>query len=114
MMHISESPRLQHTFRALADPTRRSILKFLSERDMTISEVCEHFEMTRAAVKKHLNILEESELISVRASGRKRINHLESQGLKPVSEWIHYFNRFWDERLSTLQEVVEDNRIFEK
>ena len=107
MIDLTETSNIQNAFRALADPTRRSILMLLSKQDMTIGEVSEHFDMTRAAVKKHLNILEEGELISVHANGRERINHLEPQGLKSASEWINYFNRFWNERLSKLQEVVE-------
>ena len=78
----------QNSFKALADPTRRMILTHLSKGDMTIGEVTGHFDMTRAAVKKHLSILEEGRLISVHTRGRERINRLEPQGLKTVSEWL--------------------------
>ncbi|NNE85288.1 MAG: winged helix-turn-helix transcriptional regulator [Alphaproteobacteria bacterium] len=107
MINATESPRVHGAFRALADPTRRNILMFLSERDMTIGEVSDRFEITRAAVKKHLAILEEGELISVHARGRERINHLEPNALKTVSDWLGYFSRFWDERLAKLDEAVE-------
>ena len=107
MIDLIEAPDVQNAFRALADPTRRGILLFLSEQDMTIGEVCEHFDMTRAAVKKHLNILEEGALISVHTNGRERINHLEPHSLKSVAQWLNYFNGFWNERLGKLQEAVE-------
>lgn len=107
MIGGTEPAVVQSAFRALADPTRRGILMFLSEQDMTIAEVSERFSMTRAAVKKHLTILEEGELISVRTSGRERINHLEPHALKSVSDWLGYFNRFWDERLARLHDAVE-------
>lgn len=97
----------QSAFRALADPTRRDILMFLSEQDMTIGEVCEHFDITRAAVKKHLIILEEGKMISVHPKGRERINRLEPSGLESVAEWLNYFNHFWDQRLSKLKGIVE-------
>lgn len=97
----------QETFRALADPSRRAILMHLSNGDMTIGEVSEHFAMTRAAVKKHLTILEEGHLVSVKARGRERINHLEPLAFKSVSDWIGYFDQFWDERLAALQTAVE-------
>ena len=100
---------LQGAFRALSDPTRRDILIHLSGRDMTIAEVADHFSITRAAVKKHLTILEEGRLISVRPKGRERINHLEPVGLKPVADWVNYFNRFWDDRLLELQRAVKDH-----
>ena len=73
---------------------------------MTIGEVCTHFDMTRAAVKKHLTILEEGALISVHPRGRERINRLEPIALKNVADWLNHFNRFWDERLAQLQHAV--------
>ncbi|MBE7638301.1 metalloregulator ArsR/SmtB family transcription factor [Sneathiella sp. P13V-1] len=97
----------QGVFRALSDPTRREILMHLSRRDMTIGEVSEKFDMTRAAVKKHLTILEEGKLISVNPHGRERINHLEPQGLQSVSDWVSYFSRFWDDRLADLGKAIE-------
>tara|TARA_R110000868_G_scaffold304934_2_gene566070 strand:- start:506 stop:895 length:390 start_codon:yes stop_codon:yes gene_type:complete len=98
---------VQGAFRALADPTRREILLLLSEDDMTIGDVAKRFEITRAAVKKHLIILQEGRLISVQPRGRQRINRLEPLALKRVSDWLNYFNRFWDERLSALQQAIE-------
>ncbi len=97
----------QGAFRALADPTRRQILMHLSDADMTIGEVSNHFEMTRAAVKKHLIILEEGNLISVHTKGRERINRLEPLAMKSVSEWLNYFSRFWDEKLGKLGSAIE-------
>jgi len=100
----------QAAFRALADPTRRQILMDLSTREMTIGEVVDQFDITRGAVKKHLTILEEGKLISVRSHGRSRINRLEPMGLKSVSEWINYFSDFWDGRLSALKNAIENEK----
>ncbi len=100
---------VQGAFRALADPTRRAILMHLSGGDMTIAEVADNFSMTRAAVKKHLSILEDGQLISVHPRGRERVNRLEPLGLKQVSDWLGYFNRFWDDKLLELQRAVEDH-----
>lgn len=101
---------VQDSFKALADPTRRMILMHLSIKDMTIGEVTDHFDMTRAAVKKHLNILEHGRLISVHAKGRERINRLEPAGLKTVSDWMNYFDRFWNEHLTNLKNVIENEK----
>lgn len=98
---------VQDSFKALADPTRRKILMHLSTQEMTIGEVTDHFDMTRAAVKKHLNILENGKLISVHRQGRERINRLEPMGLKSVTEWLRYFDRFWDDRLDALRDAIE-------
>lgn len=97
----------QGAFRALADPTRRQILMHLSTADMTIGEVSDRFEMTRGAIKKHLTILQEGNLISVQTSGRERINHLEPMGMKSAANWLNHFNQFWDEKLGALQSAIE-------
>lgn len=102
-----EIEAVQGAFRALADPTRRSILQLLAKDEMTIAEVSSHFDMTRAAVKKHLNILQEGELISVVPAGRERINRLEPMALKKAADWLNYFSHFWDEKLSALQKAVD-------
>lgn len=104
----------QGAFRALADPTRRKILMHLSDADMTIGEVSNHFEMTRAAVKKHLIILEKGNLISVHTKGRERINRLEPLAMKSVSEWLNYFSRFWDEKLGNLSSAIEKHEKTKK
>lgn len=97
----------QMGFRALADPTRRSILQLLAKGDMTIAEVADNFDMTRAAVKKHLIILSEGDLISVQTEGRSRRNTLNADGLKSLFDWFGYFDAFWDSKLNTLKSEIE-------
>jgi len=99
---------IQNTFRALADSTRRDILMHLSAKEMTIAEVSAHFDMTRAAVKKHLVILEEGQLISARRIGRETLNKLEPEGLKTAFSWISYFSEFWNVKLQNLQSAIEE------
>lgn len=99
---LSEQP----TFRALADPTRRTILRLLNSRDMTIGEIAENFEMTRAAVKKHLRILEEGGLVSVEVKGRQRINRLERDAFAVVTEWLEGFDEPVEDRLAALRRSV--------
>ena len=97
----------QMGFRALADPTRRDILQLLAKNDLTIAEVADNFQITRAAVKKHLIILNEGDLITVRTSGRSRLNSLNAEGIKRVFDLFSYFDAFWDERLNTLKTQIE-------
>ncbi|MFQ6546457.1 ArsR/SmtB family transcription factor [Aestuariibius sp. 2305UL40-4] len=94
-------------FRALADPTRRSILRLLAKDEMTIAEVAENFQMTRAAVKKHLAVLSEGDLIRVETVGRTRRNSFNPDGLRRVFDWFGYFDVFWDDRLSALKSEIE-------
>ncbi len=112
MISISNSP--QGAFRALADPTRRQILSYLADGDMTIAQVSDRFDVTRAAIKKHLIILAEGNLIEVEARGRERLNRLNPGGLKPVSEWLGFFDQFWDTRLGSLKSVIEKDLKKEK
>lgn len=100
----------QPTFRALADPTRRDILLMLRDRDLTIAEVSENFDMTRAAVKKHLTVLSDGGLITVQTRGRERINSLSPEGIKPVLDWLGYFDGFWNDRLSALKTEIEKDK----
>jgi DNA-binding transcriptional ArsR family regulator len=100
----------QPCFRALADPTRREILKLLRHDDMTIAEVAGHFDMTRAAVKKHLTVLSEGGLISVSARGREKVNRINPQGFAPVLSWIEYFDSFWDARLDALKTAIKKHK----
>jgi len=99
---------LQPAFRALADPTRRAILNMLGHQDMTIAQVSDHFDMTRAAVKKHLTVLKQGDLIAVRAKGRERINMLHPEGMKPINDWLKFFDQFWDEKLADLKSAIEN------
>lgn len=99
----------QLAFRALADPTRRDIVRILADEDMTIGQLTERFDMTRAAVKKHLIVLSDGGFISVEARGRERINRLEPSGMAPVLDWLRYFDRFWDNRLANLKDAIERN-----
>ena len=94
-------------FRALADPTRRNILKMLAAGDLTIAEVAENFQMTRAAVNKHLTILAEGDLITVQTRGRARVNAINAAGLRRVFDWFDYFDAFWDQKLATLKSEIE-------
>ena len=99
----------QSAFRALADPTRRDILALLRRQDMTIAQVSDCFDMTRAAVKKHLTVLSDGGLITVEARGRERINRLNPAGLAPVLSWFEIYDRFWDDRLADLKTAIESD-----
>ena len=97
----------QMIFRAIADPTRRSIMSMLATGEHSLGEIASHYEMTRPAVTKHLKILEQGGLIRVRAEGRQRLHALQPEALQPVSDWLSFFSQFWDEKLETLKQAVE-------
>ena len=99
--------QIQPAFRALADPTRREILRQLTKEELTISEVVEKFELTRTAVRKHLTILEEGQLITVTPRGKERITRLNAKGIKKTADWFNYFDNYWDTALGSLKNAVE-------
>jgi DNA-binding transcriptional ArsR family regulator len=90
------SDRLSSTLFALADPTRRGILARLATGDATVTELAEPFEMSLAAVSKHLKVLETAGLISRGRKSQWRPCHLEAAPLRDLSEWLEGYRRFWD------------------
>ena len=101
----------QPTFRPLADPPRRDILLMLRGSDMAIAQVAGNFDMTRAAVKKHLTVLSDGGLITVRAQGRERYNTLNPNAFAPIRDWLSFFDAFWDARLTDLKSAIEKDTI---
>ena len=99
----------QNGFRALADPTRRDILQRLACGEHTIAQLTEHFDMTRAAVKKHLTVLSNCGLITTRVSGRERFNALNPNDFAPMRDWIKFFDQFWGNQLTNLKYIIENN-----
>ena len=97
----------QLVFRAIADPTRRSIMAMLADGEQSLGQIASNYDMSRPAVTKHLKILEEGGLIRVRAVGRERLHTLQPETLRTVSDWLGFFSQFWDEKLENLKRAVE-------
>jgi DNA-binding transcriptional ArsR family regulator len=102
--------RLSSVFSALADPTRRGVLARLAIGDATVKELAEPYDMSVAAVSKHLRVLEAAGLISQGRQSQWRPRHLEVEPLREIFEWLEDYRRFWDhsldrrgEHLRTLQ-----------
>lgn len=97
----------QPVFRAIADPTRRSIMSLLAEGEQSLGDIASHYEISRPAVSKHLKILEQGGLVHVRSHGRERLHTLQPDALKSVAEWLSFFSPFWDDKLENLKRAVE-------
>ena len=98
--------RLDRTFAALADPTRRAILARLASGEASVTELAEPFEMTLPAVSKHLKVLERAGLIARGRRRQWRPARLEAEPLKEVAEWTERYRRFWEERYDRLDEYL--------
>ncbi|MEI2666016.1 ArsR/SmtB family transcription factor [Rossellomorea sp. LJF3] len=96
-------------FQAIADPTRREVLRLLSEKEMPISALTSHFPMSRTAIAKHLAILTEAELVSGEKVGREKIYRLHPEPLAELKDWLAYYEQFWSNKLTKLKYVLEEN-----
>lgn len=102
--------RLDRTFAALADPTRRAILTRLAAGEASVTELGAPFEMSLPAVSKHLKVLERAGLV-VRGRDRQwRPARLEAEPLKEVAEWTERYRRFWEESYQRLDEYLVELR----
>jgi DNA-binding transcriptional ArsR family regulator len=100
----------QHdVFQAIADPTRRSLLKLLAEpgKEMSIVAIVERFPITRTAVNKHLQVLSEAGLVSSRKVGRETRYTFQPEPLTELEQWLSFFEQYWEIKLSALKEYVE-------
>ncbi|UQD53120.1 transcriptional regulator [Bacillus methanolicus] len=98
-------------FQAIADPTRRKILRLLAEKEMPVTVISKHFPMSRTAVSKHLRILSESKLVSVKNAGREKIYKLQPETLLELKDWLSFFEQFLENKVSMLQHFVENEEI---
>ena len=93
-------------FQAIADPTRRAILVLIASQAMTPSALAEHFDSSRQAVSKHIQILTECELVKQKQSGREIYYHLNTHKMKEIDKWIDQFRKTWETRFNQLDEVL--------
>ena len=99
---------LSMTLSALADPTRRGILARLSLGEATVSELAEPYDMSMAAVSKHLKVLEKAGLISRGKEAQWRPCKLEAAPMREVADWVESYRRFWDESLDRLGDYLAE------
>ena len=100
--------RLDATFSALADPTRRAILARLALGETSVTELAEPFEMSLPAISKHLKVLERAGLISRGRAAQWRPCRLEAGPLKNVAEWLEHYRRFWEENFDRLSDYLKE------
>lgn len=104
LLHNMEMRR--DVFQAIADPTRRQIIELLATGSMNLNAVAENFEISRPAISKHIKILTECGLITIRQEGRERYCDAQFDQLKEVTEWTSYYSKLWDKKLNALQQYL--------
>jgi len=103
------SATLDITFSALSDPTRRAIISKLANGDAPIMEVASPFQMSLPAVSKHIRVLEKAGLVVRRKQGRVHYCRLNAKPLRDAAKWLAFYQQFWDARLDSLANFLEDD-----
>ncbi|MEE2690596.1 MAG: metalloregulator ArsR/SmtB family transcription factor [Pseudomonadota bacterium] len=100
--------RLDATFAALADPTRRAILARLALGETTVMELAEPFEMSQPAISKHLKVLERAGLVSRGRDGQRRPCRIEAKALGEANEWLENYRRLWEANFARLDALLAE------
>ncbi|MFN8653650.1 MAG: metalloregulator ArsR/SmtB family transcription factor [Gemmatimonadales bacterium] len=100
--------RLDASFAALSDQTRRGVLEQLGRSDASISDLAQRFHMTLTGMKKHVGVLEQAGLVTTKKTGRVRTCQLGPRRLEEATAWLERYRQRWDERFDELDKVVEE------
>ncbi len=105
---MTPSQRLDRTFAALADPTRRAILARLALGEASVTELCEPFSMSQPAVSKHLRVLERAGLISRGRDAQRRLSRIEAKPMAQAQSWLEEYRRFWEGSFEVLDGLLDE------
>lgn len=95
-------------FQAIADPTRRQILGMIAHQSLNINSVTENFDISRAAIYKHMKILTECGLLEIKQQGRERYCQGRLEKLNEISDWVEQYREFWEARLDSLEIFLKE------
>jgi DNA-binding transcriptional ArsR family regulator len=111
---VTNTPQLNLTFGALADPIRRAILARLARGETTVGELARPFEVSRPAISKHLRVLERAGLVRRTADGRLSRCELDAVPMRDAAEWVERYRKFWEDQLDALSRYLEGEAPDEK
>jgi DNA-binding transcriptional ArsR family regulator len=97
-------------FQAIADPTRREIIKLIAQRPLPLNSIAENFEVSRPAISKHIRILTECGIVMIHTRGRERYCEAQLQKLHEVTQWVDYFKTYWNQKLDALGEFLDTQK----
>jgi DNA-binding transcriptional ArsR family regulator len=110
-MDMTSSRRLDATFMALADPTRRAILARLALGEVSVTELAEPFEMSQPAISKHLKVLERAGLVTRGRDAQRRPVRLQAKPLADANEWIERYREFWEVSFHRLDALLDEMKM---
>ena len=105
---MAASSAKHDVFQAIADPTRRKMLRLLSSQEMPLNVIVGNFPMTRTAVSKHLRILSEAGLVKEQKVGRETRYSLKPEPLRELKDWLSFYEQFWNDRFDRLERHLEE------
>jgi DNA-binding transcriptional ArsR family regulator len=111
---MNQSGRLDATFAALADPTRRAILSRLALGDASVNELAKPFNISQPAISKHLKVLERAGLITRGRDAQRRPRRLEAKPLSEANEWLEKYRQLWERRFRHLDDLLEELKTHQK
>lgn len=103
-----DSDRLDATFSALADPTRRALLELLAQGEATVTELVEPFDISQPAISRHLKVLERAGLVHVERDGRRRPRRVDPEPLDEVTDWVERYREVWETNYRRLDALLEE------
>jgi DNA-binding transcriptional ArsR family regulator len=105
-----KASQLNAVFHALADPTRRAILRDVASGEKTVGEIAEPHPVSLAAVSKHLNVLDKAGLIYREKRGSFQLVRINALPMKEAERWLSYYEKFWNQRLDALEEFFTEKK----
>ncbi len=105
---MARAPTTTDAFNAVAEPQRRRILTLLKGRERSVNELAGALRVSQPRVSKHLRVLREVGLVSVREAGQQRLYKLDARGLKPIHDWVGGFEEFWNQSFERLNAYVKE------
>jgi DNA-binding transcriptional ArsR family regulator len=108
------STRLDASFSALSDSTRRGVLEQLGREEASITDLADRFNMTLTGMRKHVGVLEQAGLVVSEKVGRVRICRIGARRLEDVAAWVERYHQLWDARFGELDQVIEELKRKEK
>jgi DNA-binding transcriptional ArsR family regulator len=106
---VEDPVRMDAVFHALANGSRRDMLARLAEGELTVGELAGPLTISLAAASKHIQVLERAGLVGRTVDGRRHVCRLETAPLASASAWIDFYQRYWEERLETLEALLRDD-----
>jgi DNA-binding transcriptional ArsR family regulator len=107
----SRSGRLDATFAALADPTRRAILARLANGETSVNDLAKPFKMSQPAISKHLKVLERAGLVTYSQVAQSRPRRIVAAPLKEATDWLENYRKFWEEQFGRLDTLIEELKL---